>query len=272
MSDPRQAGDALTSEYVVEQHLNRGNVCDVYSVWSLTRDCLCIAKTVRPDAPQPARQGERLRREGQYLAALTHPHLVRGYETVSATDGPILIMETLTGTTLSRLIEANAPQGLNPGDVAQLGRQLCSALYYLHARGLVHLDLKPSNIVCAAGTAVVLDIGLAQPPGPCDAGTGTIQYMAPEQVRGDVVDMAADIWGVGGVLYRALTGHRPLSRSSTLRSADQRPDFTRLRLGDASPAFQSLIVDCLAPEATARPDLETVSRGLEQVIAADTSV
>ncbi|WP_114905792.1 protein kinase domain-containing protein [Ornithinimicrobium murale] len=76
-----------------------------------------------------------------------------------------------------------------------------------------HLDLKPSNIVAQAGKATLLDLSLAQAPGPCPAGMGTTEYMAPEQVAGDRVDTPTDVWGLAGVLYRAATGRRPFPAS-----------------------------------------------------------
>ena len=124
------------------------------------------------------------------LIELTHPHLVRGYELLevgrtpvsiepSSTAGPVHVMETLTGATLSSLIETEHPDGMDPDDVAMLGLRLCSMLHYLHGRGVLHLDLKPSNIVFKAGTAVLLDLSLAQPPGRCAAGIGMHEHMAP---------------------------------------------------------------------------------------------
>jgi serine/threonine protein kinase len=115
---------------------------------------------------------------------------VRGYELLevgrtpvsiepASTAGQVLVVETLTGATLSSLIETEHPDGMDPGDVAMLGLHLCSILHYLHGRGVLRLDLKPSNIVCEAGTAVVLDLSLAPPPGRCAAGIGMHEHMAP---------------------------------------------------------------------------------------------
>jgi serine/threonine protein kinase len=267
MNPPEQPGAALTAAYTVQQHLNRGNVYDVYSVWSAQRDCLCIAKLLRPDQRGDTAKRERLIQEGHYLTAFTHPHLVRGYEviTIEAATGPIIVTETLTGATLSRLIQ-DAPSGLNPNDAVQLGRQLCSALYYLHRHGLVHLDIKPSNIVCVAGRAVVLDIDLAQPPGPGRAGAGTIQYMAPEQMTGEPVAYAADVWGLGGVLYRALTGHRPFPGTKDKRRFEHTADFTRLDRPGINPELRQLATDCLTVAPAKRPGLGAVRQVLDALL------
>ena len=93
--------------------------------------------------------------------------------------------------------------------LAYLGLQLCSAVRYLHAFGLLHLDLKPTNIISEAGIAKLIDLSVARPPGSAPAGVGTRQYLAPEQARGGVLGPPADVWGIGAVLYAASTKFRP---------------------------------------------------------------
>ena len=268
MSEPRPPGHGLTAGYTVRQHLNRSNVYDVYAVWSTERDCLCIAKVLRPELTGEKAAQERLLREGRRLTAFTHPHLVRGYEviTTEAHTGPIVVTETLTGATLSRLIQDSGSQGLSAADVAQLGLHLCSALHYLHRHNLVHMDLKPSNIVCAAGKAILLDIDLAQPPGPCSPGMGTIEYMAPEQLAGASVDFSTDIWTLGGVLYRALTTHRPFPRSDGVRRIADNPDLTHLHRPGITPEFRDLITGCFAATREERPSIGAVRQALDAIL------
>lgn len=270
MTEPRQPDTALTAAYIVRQHINRGRIHDVYSVWSIERDCLCIAKVMRPDCLDNAAERGRLIRGGRFLTGGTHPHLVRGYELVTADDdvGPMVITETLTGATLSRLIQDSRPDGLGPEDAVQLGRQLCAVLHYLHRHELIHMDLKPSNIVCSGGRAVLLDIDLAQAPGPCRAGAGTTEYMAPEQLIGGPMSQATDIWGLGAVLYRTLTRHRPFpgTREARLR-AGHAADLTRLDRPDINPGFSRLIAACLTAEPEGRPSLDEVRQTLDALIA-----
>jgi serine/threonine protein kinase len=264
-----EPGDALSAAYTVAEHLSRGESYDVYSVWSAERDCLCIAKVLRPDRRGDKTRQARLIQEGCYLTGFSHPHLVRGYEVVpdAAATGPIVVTETLPGATLSRLVQDSPLPGLNPGDAAQLGRQLCSALHYLHHQGLVHRDLKPSNIVCVAGRAVVLDIDLARPPGPCRAGAGTLQYMAPEQLTDESVGYPADIWGLGGVLYRALTGRRPFPGAKDRREHTHTTDLTRLERPEITFELRQLVADCLAVTPVERPGLDAVRQRLDAVLA-----
>lgn len=265
MNTPRRPGDLLAPGYVVDSHLSRGNLLDVYAVRSSERDCLCIAKVLRPDHRDDRSARSSLEDEGGLLTVLSHPHLVRGYALLDdAVTGPVVVMETLTGATLSRLIGSDFPAGMNSGDVVLLGRQLCSALYYLHGYGRLHLDLKPSNIVCSDGRAILLDLSLARPPGSCAAGNGTAEYMAPEQVVGGKMSAATDVWGLGGVLFRASTGRRPFPRTTAAREPDNRPDFTALSRTD--PQLQELVIACLSTQPSVRPTLDGLRKVLNGLV------
>lgn len=265
MNAPRCRGDLLAPGYAVDSHLSRGNLLDVYAVWSSERDCLCIAKVLRPDRRGDAPARESLQDEGRLLTTLSHPHLVHGYALLDdPVNGPMVVLETLTGATLSRLIESDFATGMATGDVAQLGRQLCSGLHYLHGHDRLHLDLKPSNIVCSDGRAILLDLSLARPPGVCTAGNGTAEYMAPEQVAGGMTSAATDVWGLGGVLFRALTGQRPFPRTTAAREPDHRPDFTAL--GRTDPQLYELVTACLSAQPSERPTLDGLRKVLNGLV------
>ena len=161
-------------------------------------------------APRPARRCgrcARLQREGRLLERLSHPHLVRGYETLRE-PLPAVVMETLRGETVAHLVARRARR-LSAVELGHLGVHLCSAISYMHGQGVLHLDLKPSNVIAEAGRAKIIDLSLARAPGSMRAGIGTWCYMAPEQARGGEVGTAADVWGIAGVLYEAATGFAP---------------------------------------------------------------
>ena len=126
MSAPVAPGGVLAPGYEVLEHLNRGQDLDIYDVWSEERDCRCVIKVVRPDAPHADEAAARLRREGRLLRRLTHPHLVRAYELLETASGPVLVLETLDGATVSWLAR-EAPRPLRASDLANLGLQLGSA-------------------------------------------------------------------------------------------------------------------------------------------------
>lgn len=265
------AGQEIAPGYRIVEHLSRGNELDVYAAWSVERDCSCIVKLLRPDRLHDARSGERLVREGDLLTELCHPHLVRGYEMSDAHSGvgPVCVMETLTGATLSWLIETEHPDGLDPADVALLGLHLCSVLRYLHGRGILHLDLKPSNVVAQTGKATLIDLSLAQKAGPCAAGRGTAEYMAPEQVAGDWVDTPTDVWGLAGVLYRAATGRRPFPQTDQGRTVADRVDLEPLHRPGQHPMLSELVAAGFAQDPQHRPTLADVRQALLTALPAD---
>jgi eukaryotic-like serine/threonine-protein kinase len=255
-----RVGACVAPGYTVVGHLRRGRSLDIYDVWSEERACRCIAKLARPDRDDPATR-ERLINEGRLLAALTHPHIVRAYEVIHQ-PAPVLILETLTGTTLRRAI---AHRPLRPRTVAMLGVQLCSALRYLHACGILHIDLKPSNIISACGVVKVLDLSLAQPPGPGHPGRGTRQYLAPEQARGAVLSAATDVWGIGGVLFEATTGQRPFRAFEGCRYDQLERRADPVRAHRRVPADLAHAIDgCLERDPAQRPsvpELAEILRG-----------
>lgn len=263
-------GDELVPGYIVQRRISRGEALDVYDVWSARRSCPCIAKALRPDRRGNARDAEQLRREGRLLAAFTHPHLVRGYEVVESDDiGPVVVMETLTGMTVSKLITDEWP--LDDDDVAILGRQLVSVLRYLHANRILHLDLKPSNIVCDAGIARLIDLSLAAPIGTRGTSAGTYEYKAPEQVAGGRLTTATDVWALGGVLFRAITGRRPFPRhkgaSETERAAGDQPNLALLDAPTVDTRLTGIVRSCFALDPPGRPSLDEIDMALTEVIA-----
>jgi len=197
------AGSAIAPGYEVIAHISRGRTLDVYDVWSEERACRCIAKTIRPDRLHDGVARRRLEAEGRLLRRLTHPHIVRGYERPRSAR-PVEIMETIAGETLAHLIEG--AERLVPVELGHLGLHLCSAIQYLHRNGVLHLDLKPSNVIAEAGRAKIIDLSVARRPGRALGGIGTWCYMSPEQVWGGELTAAADVWGIGVVLWEAAAG------------------------------------------------------------------
>jgi len=258
------AGSEPAPGYEVLEHLSRGRSLDVYCVWSDERECRCVAKLLRPDRAADAGPRRRLLREGRLLQELSHPHIVRAYELVRSPD-PVLILETLEGETVEHLVHRRRHR-LPVGELAFVGLHLSSALHYLHGRGYLHLDLKPSNVVSDAGIAKLIDLSIARRPGRGKAGVGTAQYMSPEQARGARVGPETDIWGIGALLYEAATARRPFAgrRNGSVRYEQlERRAEPPARHRRLPAAFASLLESCLEPEPAARPTLRELSVGLE---------
>ncbi|GHF54593.1 hypothetical protein GCM10010218_39810 [Streptomyces mashuensis] len=283
---PLPAGTYIAPRYQVIAHLYRTGWLDVYDVWSEERDCRCVVKVLRPDLGEDGEHRERLVREGRWLREFTHPHLVRAYETVAEPE-PYVVLETLTGETLARLLERRHRR-LDADDLALLGVHLCSAAHYLHGRGLLHLDVKPGNVVIDCRRAKLFDLSIARPPGPGEPGVGTREYLSPEQARGGPLTVAADVWGIGVTLYEAATGDVPFDTGragtddgpeggetrggeTTGDPADDYPQLTeaappvtrRRRL----PARLAEAIDaCLRPDPAARPTVAALAETLDVLL------
>lgn len=274
-----EAGELLAPGYEIVEHLHQSNNFDVYDVWSEERACRCIAKTPRQDLAGSAKVRRGLLQEGRLLKKLTHPHIVRAYENIKE-PRPVLVLEMLTGETLSHLIDTNYRR-LPIQDVAHLGLHLCSAVHYLHHHGILHLDLKPSNIVSERGIAKILDLSIARPPGRGKKGAGTFQYMAPEQIRGELLTPATDVWGIGATLYETATAVTPFndegdtgsdpctepesatdSGSENYEQLYRRADPVRVHRR-VPAAFAAAVESCLEPDPAQRPTVEALTESLQ---------
>ncbi|MER7768057.1 serine/threonine-protein kinase [Kitasatospora sp. NPDC096140] len=256
---PLPPGAPIAPGYQVLAHLCRTGWLDVYDCWSEERDCRCVVKVLRPDRRRERRLRERLLREGRWLAEFTHPHLVRGYGTGERPQ-PYAVLETLTGETLAHLLDTR-PRRPAATDLAVLGLHLCSAIRYLHRQGLLHLDLKPSNIVIDCRHAKVLDLSIARPPGPGTPGIGTDGYLAPEQASGGLLTAATDVWGIGVTLYEAATGTEPFPGPSPHGPV---PPVTR---GRRLPRPLAVAIDgCLRLAPEDRPGLPQLADSLDELL------
>lgn len=261
---PLPAGQDLAPGFRVVGHLRRGRDLDAYDLWSEERACRCVGKTVRPDRVDHPNAGRRLLHEGRLLARLTHPHIVRAYQTLTE-PWPVVILETLAGETLSHMIDERRRR-LPIIDIAYLGLHLCSAMHYLHRHNVLHLDLRPSNIIANQGIAKVLDLSIARRPGRTGGGIGTPGYMAPEQAWGGLLGPPTDVWGIGAVLYEATTGEPPLetgdSTDSTAAEQVDGPVDPVRRHRRVPAAFAAIVDGCLALEPSDRPSVAELSEAL----------
>lgn len=260
------SGAVVVPGYEVVAHLSRGADLDVYDAWSLDRQCRCVVKVLRPDQGGNRSVARRLINEGTLLTRITHPHLVRCFEVVRGSQ-PAVVLETLCGQTLSHLIESRGSR-LPIIDLAFLGMHLTSAVGYLHRNGVLHLDVKPSNVVCQAGKAIVIDLSLARPEGRAPKGCGTAQYLSPEQARGGSLGPAADVWGIGATLFHAATGVRPFPASADGQYVQLTGSAPAIRTHRRVPGwFGELIDSCLSPTPSGRPTMVELAADLEAPFA-----
>jgi serine/threonine protein kinase len=262
----------LAADYRVVGLLRRGRDLDVYDLWSESRNCRCVGKTVRPDRldVRSASARARLLREGRLLLRLTHPHIVRAYEVLTS-PLPLVILETLPGETLSHVIDRKRRR-MSVREVAFLGLHLCSAIGYLHRNNILHLDLKPSNVIATHGMAKLLDLSVARAPGPHRGGIGTDGYMSSEQAVGGILGPYTDVWGIGVTLFEAATGEPACDAGDrTTVSGDLRtpcqPEFVR-KHRRLPVAFAETIDRCLSGNPDERPPVEELARRLGRLVVA----
>ena len=192
----------------------------------------------------------RFRREGELLARVRHPGVVRVHEVLDLPGGPVLVMERVEGVPLERLGRA-----LEARRAVELVAGLARAVEAMHAAGVVHRDIKPANaLLTPQGQAVLIDFGLATAsdvPSLTATGAllGTPAYMAPEQARSGAADARTDVHALGGVLLFLLTGRDPYSGSSPIvvleKAAAGRVDWPAA--GVLDPGLEALLRRALAP-------------------------
>jgi eukaryotic-like serine/threonine-protein kinase len=261
----------IAERFAVETRAGVGGMGTVYRAIDRSTNRRVALKMVRQRQPEDA---DRFLRESEVLATLVHPRIVRHVAHGRTQDGLLyLAMEWVEGVTLQ---ERLANQGLTVGDTLEMAARLAEGLAEIHARGLVHRDVKPSNIIFRGGdlaAAVVIDFGLARPVAPVGnltqtgAIVGTPNYMAPEQVRGERhLGPRVDVFGLGCVMYECLTGrlafegHRFLALKAKILLWNPCPPSDLAP--DVRPELDDLVLSMLAkdPEARPRDGAEVASR------------
>ncbi len=205
--------EALAPEFLLERELGSGGMGTVFLAREVALDRLVAIKTMRPEeASAPA--VERFQSEAQTLARLRHAHIVPVHSTgvVRGLGTPFYVMDYLDGETLEQRLE-HGP--LSEADATRLCRQLLDALTVAHRHGIVHRDVKPSNVFLEAGEVVLTDFGIAKRLNPSEGAltapgqaVGTPLYMPPEQSAGREVTPRTDLYATGAVVYEALTGRQ----------------------------------------------------------------
>ncbi len=241
----------------------------------------CALKLIRPDLDSGPKSLERFEREVRLTATLSHPNTVEIYDYGRTEDGTYYyVMEYLTGLSLAELVERHGP--LPPGRAVYLLRQVCEALSEAHAAGLIHRDVKPSNIFAARrggrdDVAKLYDFGLVLPlstnGAPQVSGEGRIlgtpAFMSPEQATGErELDRRSDIYSLGAVAYFLLTGRPPFDGENGIgmliaHARDPVVPPSQVR-GDIPDDLERVVLRCLAKDAADRfPDSESLEHALD---------
>jgi len=258
-----QPGQILDGRFVIGEPLSRGGMAAIYEA----EDKKDRSRKVAIKVPflrferDPAYVARFLREERIGLE-MDHPALLKFVPVQGAKSRLYLVTEYLTGCTLAALLFQRAP--LPEGDALRIASLICEALSYLHARGFIHRDLKPDNIMlCRDQTIRIMDFGLAAPiTGRLDILAdktpvfGTPQYMAPEQVKRSHCDARTDIYSLGVILYEMLTGKLPFQHEDPWVIAQSRvagdPAAPRQLNSAISPRVEEIVLHAMQRKPRAR--------------------
>ena len=205
---------SIISHYKIVSELGRGGMGIVYEAEDLNLERLVAIKVLPPQVVASESETARFRREAKAAAALNHPNIATVYDFGQTDEGQMyIVMEYVRGETLSDRIKRGP---LTTDEAVRTAIEIAQGLGAAHDAGVVHRDVKPSNIIIDEGRAKILDFGLSKMAGAAvltktRSTIGTAAYMSPEQARSEDVNKESDIWSLGVVLYEMLTGKRPFA-------------------------------------------------------------
>lgn len=255
----------------MEDRIGGGGIGQVFRGWDLEAEQQVAIKVLRHFSPTDIK---RFAREAKLLADAKIAGVVRHIHHNITDENPFLVMEWLAGDTVARRME---DRGFDVAESVALVTTVCDPLGELHARGLVHRDLKPENLVMtgpAATDVVLIDLGLARSAARADQTRltatgcvlGTPAYMAPEQVRGDAIDVRVDVFALGCLLYECLTGYAAFAGENFFAVRTKilvtTPPQIDVLCPEAPRGLQDLVYRMIAKNPEDRPQTREVKAAL----------
>ena len=270
-------GSVLGGRYRLIELLGQGGMATIYRAHDVQLDRDVAVKLLRAEYGRDPDFLARFRQEAQNVAQLNHPNVVDVYDYGQDANGPFIVMELVDGEDLASILRRTGP--LPPRQAARIAAEVAEALAAAHARGIVHRDVKPGNILISSdGRVMVTDFGIARAIAEAQVtlpGTtlGSVHYFSPEQARGEPASEASDIYALGIVLYEMLAGRRPWEGDTAAAIAVARlsgpaPMPSSVRQG-IPPALEAIDRKALAPAAAERfPSAAAMAGTLETFLAA----
>lgn len=275
---PLQPGSVLAGRYVLERRIGEGGMGQVFAAVDAKLEERVAIKLLRgPEQHDPASR-ERFHREVRLAHRVTHRNVARTFDIGEADGRAFLTMELVEGESLAAVMRHEQPMAVPK--VIAIALEICEGLAAAHEAGVIHRDLKPANILVerSSGRVVLTDFGIAREF--LDAGAitadggeivGTPVYMAPEQVRGDVLGVGTDLFALGVILYEMTTGRRPFTGRDAKQVAEARlwdPPEPPGRHASLPTPLEALIMRCLERDPSSRPEgaraVATVLQGLKE--------
>ena len=259
MANPRKAR-IIGDRYQLGRVIGRGGMATIHEAMDLRLERPVAVKLLRPEAAADADLADRFRREALAATVLRHPNIVACLDTGTDDGQPYLVMDLVDGEDLAARLKRGGR--LAPTHAARIGLDVARALGVAHVRGIVHRDVKPGNILLASdGRAMVTDFGIARLAADAEAarpGTtlGSVHYFSPEQAKGATTTPASDVYGLGLVLYEAMTGARAFGGETTdaiaLARIGATPPSPRSIRPEVPVDLDAVVRRALAPEPADR--------------------
>jgi serine/threonine protein kinase len=260
-------GRLIAGRYEIREHIATGGMASVFKTWDHRVERIVAIKVLRSLDKNDLRAVERFRREARAAAALAHPNAVTIYDFVEEMGQYFLVMEYIQGPTLKQLIAQR--RQLQAREAIEIANQVCAVLQVAHARGFIHRDIKPQNIMLALSTGVsgglseggawvkLTDFGIvrvAEDAGLTNSGIvlGTADYLSPEQARGETLTASSDLYSLGVVMFEMLTGRPPFvgptAVSIAMQHASANPPTLRQFNAHVPSALEQLVLRTLQKE------------------------
>jgi serine/threonine-protein kinase len=268
---------AELGRFRIDCELGRGGMGVVYRAFDPIVERPVAIKTIRCAEGFGGHALERLRREAKAVGSLEHPNIVTLFDAGDSEGVFYLVMQLVEGETLRQRMDRQ-PR-FRPSEVLEIFRQLLAALEYAHARGIVHRDVKPANVlITPEGTIKLADFGVARLAGPGISITGLVvgtpRYMAPEQILGSLLDSRSDIFAAGCILYEMVTGRKAFDGGTTTsvmyQVLHEVPPLNSLVVPGFPHAIEAVIAKSLAKDPAERfGSSAELRRALEACLSKD---
>lgn len=266
-------GKTLDNRYEMVSVLGIGGMAVVYKAFDHKLKRHVAIKVLRDDVSMDAQSRRQFRTEYQAVGMLSHPNIRAVYDVVSSGDTEYIVMEYVDGINLKQYLKKKGV--LSWKEVLHFSTQIAKALSHAHSKGIIHMDIKPQNVILPKdGTVKIADFGIALLEESMDnnegaeEAIGSIHYISPEQARGETVDARTDIYSLGVVMYEMLTGRIPFDGDSVAEVAVKHftvtPDAPAFINPEIPPELEDITIRAMQPNPADRyPSAEEMLADLE---------